>query len=102
MARLMQSLGQREIDDLNNQRKEEAMKRTITTLAALVTITTPVLASSGQETMEISLLAILFLIFGALIIVGQLVPGLLLLFSALKSLFGRTAKKSAPVTGKNT
>lgn len=78
------------------------MKRIMTTLGALVTMTTPVLASSGQETTEISLMVIIFLGFGALIIVGQLVPSLFLLFSALKNLFERTAKKSTPVKDKDT
>lgn len=57
---------------------------------------TTVLAAGSQETMEISGLLILFLAFGALIIVCQLIPCLLLFYSMLKGLFDSTAKKALP------
>ena len=62
--------------------------------------TTPALAFGGPETTGTSLLVTIFLGFGALIIVCQLIPGLLLLCSMLKTIFGKTAKETAPVTGR--
>lgn len=84
---------------LDHQRKEDAMKRTLTTLGTFLAATTPALAFGGPETTETSLLVILFLGFGAIIIAFQLVPGLILFWSLLKTLFGR-AKETAPATGR--
>ncbi|MBU1183630.1 MAG: hypothetical protein KJ663_00400 [Proteobacteria bacterium] len=63
---------------------------------------TPALASSGQETMGTSLLVLLFLGFGALIVICQLIPGLVLFCSMLKGLFGSAEKNTMPKTGAKT
>jgi hypothetical protein len=94
----MQYLGQGNANR-NNQRKEEAMKRILTALAALTAMTTPVLASGGPDTTGTSMMAIIFLGFCALIIVGQLIPGLFLFCSALKGLFGKSANEISPGNG---
>ncbi len=69
------------------------MKRTMTTLGALMLVTTPVLAAGGTETSGSGLLTVMFMAFGALIIVGQLIPGLVLFYSMVKGLYGKVAKK---------
>ncbi len=71
------------------------MKRTMTTLGALMLATTPVLAAGGPETAGSGLLTVVFMVFGALIIVGQLIPGLVLFYSMVKGLYGKVAKKAA-------
>lgn len=70
----------------------------ITIVTAIVAAATPVLASSGQETMGPSLLALLFLGFGSFIVVCQLIPGLVLFCSMLKGFFSGAATKSVPQT----
>ncbi|MDP2268480.1 MAG: hypothetical protein Q8K46_04850 [Deltaproteobacteria bacterium] len=65
----------------------------------IMVMATTVLAASGQETMEISLLMILLLGFGALIVVCQLIPSLVLFYSMLKGPFDSTAKKTMPKAG---
>ncbi|MFH1911763.1 MAG: hypothetical protein ABIK91_07070 [Pseudomonadota bacterium] len=82
--------------------KEEAMKLIITVLTAIMVKATPALASSGQETMGTSLLVLLFLGFGALIVICQLIPGLVLFCSMLKGLFGSAEKNTMPKTGAKT
>jgi hypothetical protein len=42
----------------------------------------------------------IFLGFGALIIVCQLIPGLVLFSSMLKTLFRKSVKETAPLTGR--
>lgn len=81
--------------------KEEAMKL-ITVLTAIMVKATPALASSGQETMGTSLLVLLFLGFGVLIVVCQLIPSLVLFCSMLKGLFDSAAKNTMPKTGAKT
>ncbi len=76
------------------------MKRTLTTLGALMITTTPALAYGGPETTETSLLTILLMGFGIIIIAGQLIPGLILFTSTIKALFGKTEKETAPATGR--
>ncbi len=74
------------------------MKFIIAAVTAMMIITTPVLASIGQETMGTSVLALLFLGFGSLIVVFQLIPGLVLFCSMIKGLFNSAATKSVPQT----
>lgn len=69
------------------------MKRTMTTLGALMAMATPAMAS-GMETEVTSLLTFLLLAFGALIIVGQLIPGIVLFGGMVKGLFKEPAKKT--------
>lgn len=82
--------------------KEEAMKLIITVLTAIMVKATPALASSGQETMGTSLLVLLFLGFGVLIVVCQLIPSLVLFCSMLKGLFDSAAKNTMPKRGAKT
>ena len=78
------------------------MKLIIAVVTAIMVKTTPVLASSGQETVGTGFLALLFLGFGSLIVICQLIPGLALFCSMLKGLFNSTATKSVPRTDANT
>lgn len=72
--------------------------KTITRIIAVLGATTSLaIAGEGVETNGSSLLVILFLGFGALIIVCQLIPGLVLFYSMIKGLFSRSVKKSMPV-----
>jgi hypothetical protein len=50
------------------------MKRIMTTLGAFMAGTTPAIAAGGAETTEISPITVLLLGFGALIVIGQLIP----------------------------
>ncbi len=76
------------------------MKRTLTTLGAMMITTTPALAYGRPETTETSLLVTLLLGFGIIIIAGQLVPAVILFTSTLKALFGKRTKEIAPATGR--
>jgi hypothetical protein len=75
------------------------MKRMITTLVTAILLgATPVLASGGEEPMGTSLLVSLFLGFGALIVICQLIPSVLLFSSMIKGLFDAAVHKSIPKT----
>jgi len=75
------------------------MKLIMTVFTAIMVEVTPALASSGQESVGTSLLVLLFLGFGALIVVCQLIPSLVLFCSMLKGLFNSAAKNTMPKTG---
>lgn len=60
---------------------------------------TPALASSDPEAANGSLLALLFLGFGALIVIFQLVPSVMLFGSMLKGLFVRAENHSLSKSG---
>jgi hypothetical protein len=75
------------------------MKIIIKILAAILVGATPALASSDPDTAEGSLLVLLFLGFGALIVVLQLIPSLLLFGSMLKGLFGGAQNHPLPKSG---
>lgn len=62
------------------------------TLLFLGSVTTA-FAANGADKGENSLIMFLFLGFGALIIVFQAIPGMLLFFSMLKGLFKPVAKE---------
>ncbi len=68
------------------------MKRTMTTLGALMIGATPAFAAGTPET-GTSLLTILFFGFGALIVVCQFLPGSVLFCTMLKGIFGKAHKK---------
>jgi hypothetical protein len=68
-------------------------------LAAILVEATPAMASSDTETAEGSLLVLFFLGFGALIVVLQLIPSLLLFGSMLKGLFGGAQNHPLPKSG---
>lgn len=76
------------------------MKHTMTTLGALMAAATPALAFGGPGSEGTGILVPLFLGFGMLIIVCQLIPGLVLFCSILKTLFSRATNGTAPVTGR--
>jgi hypothetical protein len=57
------------------------------------------LAAGGAETEGLSLLVIVFLAFGAVIVVFQAIPGLILFYSMIRGLFSAPARKAASVTG---
>ena len=73
------------------------MRRTMTTLGALMAMVTPAIAAGGMETEGISLITILLIGFGALIVVGQLIPGIVLFGGMVKGLFGKGVTKTEPV-----
>lgn len=76
------------------------MKRTMTTIGILIAAVTPAWASGGPETAGTGLLVSLFIAFGVLIVLCQLVPGAVLFASLIKTLFGHATKKSVPATGR--
>jgi hypothetical protein len=85
-----------------NEKKEEAMKLITAVLTTIMVNETSALASSGQETMGTSLLVLLFLGFGALIVVCQLIPSIVLFCSMFKELFDSATKGTMPKTGVKT
>jgi hypothetical protein len=68
-------------------------------LTAVAVWATPALASNEAETMGGGLLTSLFLGFGALIVLLQLIPSLLLFVSMLKGLFADAENRSLPKSG---
>ena len=71
------------------------MKALLTTLAITLASVTPALAANANAAKGNSLLLILFLGFGALIVVFQFVPGLVLFATMIKGLFTAAPKKAA-------
>jgi hypothetical protein len=69
------------------------MKHTMTTLGALMAMATPAMAG-GMETEGTSLVTILLVGFGALIVVGQLIPAMVLFGGMVKGLLRATATKT--------
>jgi hypothetical protein len=78
------------------------MKFITTILTTIMVNATSALASSGQETVGTSLLVLLFLGFGAFIVVCQLIPSIVLFYSMCKGLFDSTTKGAMPKTGFKT
>lgn len=74
------------------QSKEAPMKSALKITTALALITSSAFAASGASSDENGLLVTLFLAFGAIIIIFQLVPGMLLFGSMLKGIFGKEEK----------
>lgn len=72
------------------------MKTTMRALAAILATSTAALAASGAESEGNGFLVTLFLAFGALVIVFQLIPGLLLFGSMVRGLFSRPDREAAP------
>ena len=68
------------------------MKRTMTTLGALITTVTPAIAAGGMETEGTGLVAMLLLGFGALIVVGQLIPAMVVFCGMVKGLLKGATK----------
>lgn len=65
------------------------MKTVMRASTMILAMVTPALAAGGGEPHGISLLVILFLAMGALVVVFQFIPALMLLYAALKGLFAR-------------
>jgi hypothetical protein len=80
------------------------MKTLLRALTATLTLAwvVPALAANGSESEGSGLLIILFLGFGALIVVFQLVPGLVLFVTMVKELFTPAPKKVAATASKNS
>jgi hypothetical protein len=76
------------------------MKHTMTTLGALMAATTPALAFGGPESAGTGVLVPLFMGFGVLIVVCQLIPGMALFWSILKTLFGKATRETALAAGR--
>jgi hypothetical protein len=73
------------------------MKRTMITLGALTVWSIPAIAAGATETEGVSLITILLLGFGAVIVVGQLIPGLVLFFGMMRGMLGHDATKTKPL-----
>lgn len=68
------------------------MKAFISTIIASIATTSSVFAASGTESEGNGLFVWLFLGFGALIVLYQMAPGLMLLGSMIKGLFSTASK----------
>jgi hypothetical protein len=76
---------------------EDAMKALLTTLAITLASVTPALAANANAAKGSSILLLLFLGFGALIVVFQFIPGLVLFATMLKGLFMAAPKNASAV-----
>lgn len=74
------------------------MKALYTVLLTMAMTTTNALAASGGEQVELSFMTVLFMGFGALIIVFQVVPAVILCAGMLKGLFSPAERKSEPTS----
>jgi len=70
------------------------MKTVMRTLTVMLTVVTPALAGDGGAPIGSSLLIILFLGFGALIVVFQFIPALILFYAGLRGLFAPQSKNA--------
>lgn len=70
------------------------MKAIYTVLLTVAMTATNALATTGGGNVELSFMTVLFMGFGALIIVFQLIPGAILFTGMLKGLFSPADKKS--------
>lgn len=71
------------------------MKTVMRAATMLLAMVMPAVAAGGGETNGISLLVILFLAMGALVVVFQFIPALMLLYGALKGLFARNPDQAS-------
>ncbi len=69
------------------------MKALYALILTMAMTATNALATSGGEPVELSFMTILFMGFGAVIIVFQLVPGVILFAGMLKGIFSPADKK---------
>lgn len=76
------------------------MKTIIKNTVMMLSLSSPALAAGGTEAAGNGFLVILFLGFGALIIVFQLIPGLMLFGSMIKGLFCKPTKTAVLAGGK--
>ncbi len=71
-------------------------------LSLLTTVTQALASGGGGDGSELSLLTTLFMGFGALIIVFQLVPAVILLGGMIRGLVSPAEKKTAEAVAENT
>jgi len=64
------------------------------TLTVMLALATPALAGDGGAANGSSLLVIIFLGFGALIVVFQFIPALILFYAGLRGLFAPQSKNA--------
>ena len=76
------------------------MKTIVKHLFVTLSASSPAFAAAGAEPGGNGLMVILFLGFGALIIVFQLIPALMLFVSMVKGLFRKPTKAAAFAAGK--
>jgi hypothetical protein len=77
------------------------MRVLISTIAALLVTVTQVCASGGGAAEPLSFLMILFMGFGALILVFQLFPAAVLLVGIIKGILAPAVKKDEAATAGN-
>jgi hypothetical protein len=75
------------------------MRVLISTIAALLVTVSQVMASGGSNGEPVSILMILFMGFGALILVFQLFPAVVLFIGMVKGLIAPAVKKSEAAAG---
>ena len=81
-----------QVKEINHRRtKEDVMKTTLRTIAAALLAATPAFAATGAEAEPHGILFYIFIGFGALIVVAQFVPGLMLLGGMIKGVLTNTA-----------
>jgi hypothetical protein len=68
------------------------MKTAIKAIIAMLVSVVPALAAGSKDASEVSFLVVLFFAFGALILLFQLVPGIILFGTMIKELFVRSPK----------
>lgn len=71
-------------------------------LSLLITVSQALASGGGGDGAELSLLTMLFIGFGALIIVFQLVPAVILLGGMIRGLVSPAEKRTAEAVAKNT
>ncbi len=75
------------------------MKRLIQAALIVLLSSTAAYATGAGQTEGLSTLAIVFLVFGATILVFQLIPGLALFFAMIKGLFASSDKEARGALG---
>jgi hypothetical protein len=78
------------------------MRVLISTIAALLVTVSQVMASGGSNAEPLSLLAILFMGFGALILVFQVFPAVVLFIGMVKGLMAPAVKKDEAAASADT
>jgi hypothetical protein len=78
------------------------MRVLISTIAALLVTVSQVMASGGSNAEPMSLLAILFMGFGALVLVFQVFPAVVLFIGMIKGLMAPAVKKDEAAASADT
>lgn len=77
------------------------MRVLISTIAAVLVTVSQVMASGGGNAEPVSILMILFMGFGALILVFQLFPAVVLFIGMIKGIMAPAVKKVEAAAGSN-